>query len=56
MLSPKQVANLLGVSTATVYRLVQQRLIPFYRIRGSLRFSSDDIHHYLAQQRVTRLF
>ena len=55
LLSPKQVAKLLGVSPATVYRLVERRHIAFHRIGSGLRFSHADVASYLAQQRVARL-
>lgn len=54
LLSPKHVAAILGVSVATVYRLVESRSIPFFRVAGSLRFDRADVDRYLEAQRVAR--
>ena len=45
-------ANLLGVSKVTVYRIVNSRKIPFYKINGGLRFAENDILEYLKQNRI----
>ena len=37
----------LNISKSSVYRLVDKRSIPFYKIGGNLRFSIDDIEGYL---------
>lgn len=42
-------ANLLGVSQASVYRMVERRLIPFYRLPRYLRFRRSDVEQYLAK-------
>ncbi len=52
LLSVRQVAQRLGVSATTVYRLAERRLLPFYRLAASLRFAPDDVDAYLARQRV----
>lgn len=45
-------AKILNVSKVTIYRLVETRKIPFYKIKGSIRFAEKDIHDYLATNRI----
>ncbi len=52
-LTPDELALLLKVSKTTVYRLVEARRVPFYRVAGSLRFSTEDVESYLKRNRVT---
>lgn len=46
------VAALLMVSRAAVYRLVAKHRLPFYRLPGGLRFKSRDVDAYLESRRV----
>ncbi|MBU0732127.1 helix-turn-helix domain-containing protein [Patescibacteria group bacterium] len=50
LLTVSQVAKLLNLSKTTIYRLVETRQIPHYRISGSLRFSRKEIEEYLRQE------
>ncbi len=52
LLTPDETAQLLRVSKSSVYRLVERREIPFYRLRGNLRFDQGDIDAYLERCRV----
>ncbi len=52
LLTPPEVAALLRISRATLYRLVESRRVPFYRIGGVLRLDRRDLVEYLARQRV----
>jgi excisionase family DNA binding protein len=52
LLTPAETAALLRISKASVYRLVERREVPFYRLRGSLRFDRRDIEAYLERCRV----
>lgn len=52
LLTLTEVANLFHVSKSTVYRMVQSRILPFYRLGGNLRFKEDDIMAFLESQRV----
>lgn len=45
-LSASTVAERWGMSTDTVYRMVQDRELPSYRIRRSCRFLESDILAY----------
>lgn len=52
LLSVDNVCELFSVSRATVYRLVESRLIPCYRIGRFLRFKEDEVLAYLESQKV----
>lgn len=54
-LTVPEVSKLLRMSRTSVYRLVEQRRIRFYRIGGTLRFAGDDINRYLSEQVVDAL-
>lgn len=46
-LSAEQLAVLLGISRASVYRLMGRRLIPFYKLGHNIRFKKADVLDYL---------
>ena len=52
LLTPKDLALMLKVSIASIYRLIEGRKIPYFKVGGSLRFSKDDISKYLREVRV----
>ena len=52
LLTPKELARRLRLSLTTVYRLAEQRKIPFYRISGSIRFAEKDVRRFLESGRV----
>ena len=52
LLTIENVADLFCVSKTTIYRMVESRIIPFYRISRRLRFKEDDVLAYLESQRV----
>lgn len=45
--TPKELAQLLSISKATVYRLVNQRQIRSHKLKGVLRFKRSDIDEFL---------
>ncbi|MDD4303929.1 MAG: helix-turn-helix domain-containing protein [Patescibacteria group bacterium] len=51
-LTPIDLAKFFSISTPTVYRLVDQRVIKFYKIGGSLRFKKEDVLAYLDNVQV----
>ena len=55
LLTPPEIADLLRVSLTTVYRLVNGRELPFYKVGQRLRFRRSDIDAYLAHQRVATI-
>lgn len=50
LLDARAVADLLGIRRATVYTWVSKRMIPLQKVCGALRFSPDEIKHWLAGQ------
>ena len=50
LLSVKELADLLGLSPHTVYRLSAQRLIPVQRIRRRVLFVPSHVEVWLAHQ------
>ena len=46
-LTPDDLAKFLSISKPTIYRLINQRVIQFYKIGGSLRFKKEDVETYL---------
>jgi len=52
LITPKELARLFKLSSASVYRLVDKRTLPFYKIGGNLRFSTADIEKYLSEARI----
>ena len=52
LLTPDDLAAFLSISKTGVYRLVEKRRIPFFRIGGSLRFEKKDVLSYLQGNRV----
>lgn len=51
LITPKELTSILNISMATVYRLVDGRKIPFFKVGGRLRFSKEDIDQYLKRVR-----
>jgi excisionase family DNA binding protein len=49
LMTPSEVAVFLRISKNGVYRLVERRVIRFYRLRGVLRFDQQDIEAFLKQ-------
>ena len=52
MITPRELAVSLHISRTSVYRLIDQRKIPFYKIKGSIRFKQDDVMSYLENNRI----
>ncbi len=52
LLTISETADLLRVSTKTIYRLVDRRALAFSRVSGALRFSRADIEALLSRGRV----
>lgn len=55
LLTPDDLVARLQVSKTTVYRLVEARQIPFFRVAGSLRFAHRDVQQYLLKNRVASI-
>lgn len=52
LLSVEALAEFLGISVASVYRMVERRSIRFYRLARHLRFRRSDVEVYLADRLV----
>ncbi len=52
LLTLDELAGWLKISKPSVYRLVQKRQIPFYKVGGSLRFGKNDIMSYLQKNKI----
>lgn len=48
----KDLMKILNVSQNTIYRLTDDRKISFYRIKGSIRFTENDVLKYLEKNRI----
>lgn len=48
-------ADMLKISKVGIYRLVEKRLIPFYKVMGSLRFNKKDVMNFLEENRIDQL-
>jgi len=52
LLTLDELANMLKISHAGVYRLIEKRLIPFHKVMRSIRFDKNDVISYLQQNRI----
>jgi|GEM_PF-2656961 len=52
LLTLEEVAWLLRVSKTSVYRLVERRALPFFRVSSVLRFDLADVEAFLGAGRV----
>lgn len=50
LLKAREVAELLQVHVATVYRLADTRELPVVEIRGAKRFNEADVEAYIKRQ------
>lgn len=42
-ITPLDVARMLGISRATVYTMVRENQIPYFKVRGKILFNKDVI-------------
>lgn len=52
LLTVEEVAKLFKILKSSVYRMVESRIIPYYKLRSGLRFAEEDVVQYLESQRV----
>ncbi|MGV7222170.1 MAG: helix-turn-helix domain-containing protein [Nitrospinales bacterium] len=52
LLTISEVAQLLNISKPGARRLVDKRLIPFFKVMGSIRFDKKDVLSYLENNRI----
>jgi excisionase family DNA binding protein len=49
LITIKQAASMLALSVPTLYRLVEARKLPYFKIGGAVRFSERALLAWLAQ-------
>jgi excisionase family DNA binding protein len=54
-LTPDELAAILAISRATVYRIIARRQIAFIKVGGSLRFRRVDIEKYIESNCINPL-
>ena len=52
LLSQRQAADILGISTSTVRRLICKRALPAARIGGQIRIDRADLARFIAASRL----
>ncbi len=52
LLNPSEVAELIGISHSTVYKLIERGQIPHIKIGRSVRVAENDLYRTLAAGRV----
>ena len=52
LLTPKEAAGFLAISTRTLSRIVKQGELPVVRVGGSNRFTMPDLEVYVARRRA----
>ena len=53
LLTPKEAAGFLAISTRTLTRIVKQGELPVVRVGGSNRFTMPDLEVYVGRRRAT---
>ena len=53
LLTIAEVAKLLKISVPSVRRLQHQHQLPFFKVRGCIRFDKGDVIAYLQKQRIS---
>ncbi len=51
MLNIQDVMNMLSISRTTVYRLIDEKEFPIYKIKGATRIKREDVEAYLERQK-----
>lgn len=52
LISTDGLAQMLGVSRMTVYRLIERRALPVYRVCRRIRFKLEDVQNFIEDQRT----
>lgn len=47
LLSLEETVNFLGISKPTIYRMIREKTILAYKVRGNWRFRMEDLEEYL---------
>ncbi len=54
-MTPDELSAFMKISKTTVYRFVESRILPFYRVSGSLRFRKQDVIAYLESKKTNAI-
>lgn len=54
-ITPEELAKIFKISKSSIYRLIDKRQIPFFKIGGKLRFSQSDVNDYLENVRIEQI-
>jgi excisionase family DNA binding protein len=52
LMTPDELGEFMKISKTSVYRLVESRILPAYRIGGVLRFRKQDVIAYLESKKT----
>jgi len=52
LISTKEAAKRVGISTRTLYRYTEHNRIPFIKLDGVLRFEPNDIERFIERRKV----
>ncbi len=52
LMNIKETAEFLKISRASVYRLIQEKGLPVYRLGGSVRTKPDEVEKWLVSQKA----
>ncbi|MBP9864611.1 helix-turn-helix domain-containing protein [Patescibacteria group bacterium] len=52
LISTDGLAEMLGISRMTVYRLIERRALPVYRVCRRIRFKLEDVQNFVESQRT----
>ena len=55
-LSSEELAAYFNVSVKTIYRRIESRDLPFYKIGGCIRFKKEDVDNYLNKVLVESVY
>ncbi len=54
-LSSKELKEILGISLPTIYRLIDTRKLPAFKIGSTIRFLREDVIAYLESIRIDQI-
>lgn len=54
-ITPDELAEIFKISKSSIYRLIDKRQIPFFKIGGKLRFAQKDVNNYLENVRIEQI-
>lgn len=56
MITIEELANLLKLSTRTIYRMIDKQELPFaIKVQGSWRFREEDVVTWLEEQKIKKI-